>query len=193
MAILDEAKIVLESFAVELENDLINAIKEAGHGGVGGQSAIAGSISYKVFNQNQTLFFELSIADYYKYIDKGTGKATKRSGGGERMAGSLEQWINQRSKLRAVAVQLQSSYDKKTEGGGKVKITRKTPISYLQAQKQLAWMIKKNIHKKGIIKRFGYKGSGFFTKTLNDGRVAKLSEDLGKIFAKEITVNLLEI
>jgi len=99
------------------------------------------------------------------------------------MVDSLENWIQQRPSLTSVARSWQSTYKEK----GVIK-QRKTKISFDEAKKSLAFVIKKNIHKRGIIKRFGYKGSKFFTNVINDGRVQKLEQDLANELGKEIKI-----
>jgi len=123
------------------------------------------------------------MADYGDFIDEGTKGAKKRGSGGNKMVNSLENWIQQRPSLSSVAAKWQTTYKDK----GVIK-QRKTKISFDEAKKSLTLVIKRNIHNRGIIKRFGYKGSKFFTNVINDGRVQKLEKEIGAELGKEIKI-----
>lgn len=173
---------LFDDFGEKLKVDAIASLKSKGHT-ASGQSGLAGSMRFTIRKTDKGLTFFFYMADYGDYIDAGTRKATRRGTGGNKMVDSLEAWIQQRPSLLSVVKQLQTSYKDK----GILK-KRKKAISFNEAKEGLAIGIKKSIHRKGIIKRFGYKGSKFFSSVIGDGRVQKLEEGLADILGQEIKI-----
>lgn len=182
MAITDQAKMMLEEFGVQLQTDLIESLKKNQHTGSGGQSSkLAGTMQYTVFGKEQSLFFEFSMADYGNYIDAGTRGAKVRGTGGKKMKDSILEWMEGKNMTGNFALNIYRS---------KLKNPNKSKVSFEKAENSLAWAIKKKINKKGIIKRFGYKGSNWFSDVINDGRIDKLADNLSELFGREVVINL---
>lgn len=178
-----EVKNVLDEFGTKLYQDVLNSYKLKGHGDDVGQNALADSFKYFVRPVGGGLVFTFSMADYGDYIDTGTRPARKRGSGGGKMAQAIESWMQNRSKLRAMIQKNQSYRKVKNEY-----IKRGKPISYNQSKKSLSWAIKKRIHEKGIIQRFSYKGSKFFTSVVKDGRLKVLESKIADLIGKDIQI-----
>lgn len=193
MAINTAVKEILEQFGETLVNDLRESIIAKGHGSstnnAADQSSLIGSVKYKIFGKDTNITFSLSMADYYKYIDQGTKKASKKGGGGKKMISSLEDWIQGKSQLRELVKKNQLFYK---DENGKFK-PREKKLKYSKALSSFAYAVKKSIHKKGIIKRFGYRGSLFYSSVINDGRVEKLKKDISSVLKRSVKVELVEI
>lgn len=58
----------------------------------------------------------------------------------------------------------------------------------LKARKGLAFAIAKSIQKKGVIKRFGYKGSRFWDEVINDELKTELMTDLKKALKRDVII-----
>lgn len=185
MAVITEAKKILDLFGKDLITDLTKSLSNKGHGasasGVGGSTKLAGTMSFTVFGQETSLIFELEMADYWEYINDGTRKANSKGSGGKELAKKLDDWARGKG-IYGLAI-----YKSKLKNPSKSKRT------FNKAQRSLAWAIKKNIHKKGIIKRFNYKGSHWFDDVVNDGRLETLSEQLSEVLAREVTVELVRL
>jgi len=182
MATLDQIIDTLEFFGKDLAADTMTSLKAKGHAPMG-QSGLAGSVRYKVSIRGNSIEMTLSMDDYWKYIDKGT-RAAKRKGTAadrQRMVNSLENWISTHN-INPLAIYK-----------SKLKNPNKSKVKFADAKKSLAWAIKKSIHKKGIIKRFGYKGSGFFTDLLQDGRVSQLEEQLTLLLGESVKIDIEQI
>lgn len=193
MAINTAVKEILEQFGETLVNDLRESIIAKGHGSstnnASDQSSLIGSVKYKIFGRDTQVTFSLSMADYYKYIDEGTKKAGKKGGGGKKMLASLESWIQGKSQLREVVKKNQLFYkDEK----GKFK-ERKEKLKYSKSLSSFAYAVKRSIHKRGIIKRFGYRGSSFYSSVINDGRVDRLKKDISSVLKRSVKVELVEV
>lgn len=193
MAINTAVAKILEQFGEDLVNDLKQSIIAKGHGSstnnASDQSSLIGSVKYKIFGRDTNVTFSLSMADHYKYIDQGTKKAGKKGGGGKKMVSSLEDWIQGKSQLREVVKKNQLFYK---DENGKFK-PRKNKLKYSKALSSFAYAVKKSIHKRGIIKRFGYRGSLFYSSVINDGRVEKLKKDISLVLKRSVEVELVEV
>ena len=174
---------ILNEFGTKLLTDSYDSLKKFGHT-ANGQSSLFGKFRFQVKRQtNGNLTFFFYMPPHGDYIDVGTRGAKRKGTGGEAMVKSIEDWIQARSSLTSVANKLRSEYKVK----GIVK-RRERPISFVEAKHNLAYAIKRSINKRGIIKRFGYKGSGFFTSLLKDGRVQKFEEALAKELGTEVKI-----
>lgn len=174
---------ILDAFGTKLVSDSYESLKKFGHT-ANGQSSLFGKFRYQVkrsSNGNLTFFFYMPPQG--DFIDVGTKGAKRKGTGGEAMVKSLEDWIQARSSLTSVANRLRTEY--KVKG---IVHKREKAISFQAAKHNLAYAIKRSINKKGIIKRFGYKGSGFFTSLLKDGRIQKFEEALAKELGTEIKI-----
>jgi len=65
-------------------------------------------------------------------------------------------------------------------------------MTYDKAAKSLANAISHNVAKKGIIKRFSYGGSHFYSDVISDGRLNVLKDALEKALGKEVLIQLSE-
>lgn len=182
MATMDQIVDLFDKFGTDLENDLLASFDAKGHSSPGekkNQSSLQPRFQL-IYGKNNVLTFRLYINDYTDFIDKGTRPARRKIGIAERQKkiNSLMSWA-QRRGINALAW-----YKKKLKDPSKSKMT------YDKAKKSLANAISHNVAKKGIIKRFGYKGSGFYSSVVNDGRVNQLKADLSEMLGREIEIEL---
>jgi hypothetical protein len=182
MATVNEIVDLLEAFGQDLASDTIASLKAKGHAPMG-QSGLAGSVRYKVSIRGNSVEMNLSMDEYWKYIDQGTKGVKKRGSAAdrERMVKSLENWITTHN-INPLAIYK-----------SKLKDPSKSKVKFADARKSLAWAIKKAINKKGIIKRFGYRGSGFFTSLIDDGRVSQLEDKLTLLLGEHVKVDIRQI
>jgi hypothetical protein len=167
---------IFEIFGEKLIIDSKKSLQAKGHVSGGGQSGLLGSFKYRIRETKTGIIFSFSMADYGEYIDTGTRPAKKTGSGGNKMIESLNAWQTGKN-INALAIYK-----------SKLKNPSKSKVNFKKAQRSLSYAIKKNIHKKGIIKRFGYKGSRFFTSLLKDGRVQIFEKELSKEVGKSVKV-----
>lgn len=81
----------------------------------------------------------------------------------------------------------------KTEGGKKVARYPYRNISNIEANKALSKVIAQSIHRKGTIKRFGYKGSKFLTDVINQESLNALAQRCSEALGEEISITLVQL
>ena len=137
---------------------------------------LADSIDFKVFSVGDVHTFELFIDDSYKWVDQGTKPSTKYTKPGRKMVNSILMWL---------------SY-KQVSGIVKSKKTRITSTN-ISAQKSMAYAIATNILKHGTTKRFGYKGSGFYSDVFKEGGVGNIQElevRIGEVLRQSVKIQI---
>lgn len=170
---------ILAAFGEQLVVDTKANIQKYQHGALNGQqSGLLGDNPFTVYQNEDGTTFEFRLADYADFVDGGTRPAKKRTGAGAQMIESLNAW------------QVGKGINAEQIYRSKLKNPNKSKITYNKAQKSLSYAIKKNIHKKGIIKRFGYKGSKFFSSLLEDGRIERLAQDISVLVGREVIINI---
>ena len=175
---MDQIIDLFEKFGEDLEQDLLDSFKDKGHVDARGQSSLQPRFQL-LYGSNNVLTFRLYINDYVDFIDKGTRPARRKIGiaDRERKVKSLMSWAARRG------INAKSWYMKKLK-------TKKTTLTYDKMAKSLANAISHNVAKKGIIKRFSYKGSGFYSSVVGDGRINQLKADLSEMLGREIEIEL---
>ena len=115
---------------------------------------------------------EIRAADYWYYVDQGRG-ATKKG----HTPGTLFLWerIDDWLGRKGIA----TPPDFKKEGD-----------SVDDARENFARVIAKKIHRKGTIKRFGYKGANFVADVLNQQSINAIAEHLGEAFGQRIAISV---
>ena len=101
----------------------------------------------------------------------------------------LERWIT----YRGIDVKNVKNWQtKRVNKDGEVKIVKpyKNLTSTLAMREVMARAIARSIHKKGTIKRFGYKGSKFFSSVVNQKTLNKLAKELSVAVGYTISVGI---
>jgi hypothetical protein len=142
---------VLEDFGNEMQEKMQNSL--ASGGGLA-SGALSQSIKFESKIMGSTFVFQLSLKDYYEWVDKG------RKAGKQPPLKNIIEWVN----------------TKATFGGytppGKIPIRDIPNISDKAVQKGLAFAIARKIGKKGT------KGNDFYSDAVTDARLDKLRKDL---------------
>lgn len=102
------------------------------------------------------IFIELKFNDYGFDLDKGTRPHAPP-------VKAMVSWIASRPSLQRIAIGIDNKK--------KIKNLAQTKLS-------LAFAIQQNIKKKGTVKRYGYRGTGWFSNAVGDGK--KFEEQLAK-------------
>lgn len=162
---------ILNEYGAEVVSELTDNIERDGKVATGNLSS---SIRFQVKLVGKQYVFELFMADYWKFVDKGRrpGKPPPRL--------AILKWLTAKRIGSFVT------------GKGKNKSVGKKSIlaTNLQAQKSLAYLIGRSIAKHGT------KGSGFYTKAFapgHSGDTANLEEALSEALQRDVKVMIEEV
>lgn len=114
---------------------------------------------------------EIRAADYWYYVDQGRGATKKGHQGGLFLWQRIDEWLLQKG--------IATPPDFKKEGD-----------SVDDARENFARVIAKKIHRKGTIKRFGYKGANFVSDVLNQQSINVIAEHLGEALGQRIAISV---
>lgn len=114
---------------------------------------------------------EIRAADYWYYVDQGRGATKKGNQGGLFLWQRIDEWLLQKG--------IATPPDFKKEGD-----------SVDDARENFARVIAKKIHRKGTIKRFGYKGANFVADVLNQQSINVIAEHLGEALGQRIAISV---
>ena len=124
-----------------------------------------------VYNIADGVTAEIRAADYWYYVEQGRGATKKGHQGGLFLWQSIQDWLLQKG--------IATPPDFKKEGD-----------SVEQARENFARVIAKKIHRKGTIKRFGYKGANFVADVLNKQSVDAIAQHLGEALGQRIAISV---
>lgn len=158
---------VIHAFGVKFASDLAKKLNELNDIDTG---KLIESFDFEVKRFGTNYVWQFSLLDYYKWLDKGSkpGKFPWDSSKGVEPLGKgnvLYHWVKRNNYLMT------------GEGVPKKKITNQKTLAYLIGRK---------------IKLKGRKGNDFFTSTVKDGRIDKLTKDLSKALKSEVVINIKE-
>lgn len=176
---------VFNAWGKTLVRDTKKAIDTAIAADGGGQnSALAGSVNYKVLNQGGVISFQLTMKGYWKFMDKGVDGTEVNHNSPYAFKGKN---INQKAMIdfinkRHFKIEL-TTRRKKVLKGIRTKGIRQgaKKLSIDQAKKSLAFVLGRSIAKKGI------KPLGFMAKVITDERLSEL-KDMLKPLIKDLFV-----
>lgn len=172
MTTIESIENILDSYGEAVVRQLVSNLKTTNRA----SGNLRESIRFKIFTFGTVTTFELYLDDYYKFVDEGR----KPTIGG----GSWKGW-SQPSLRKSILKWL--SY-KNIQG--KVNNGKKIKMSNIQAQRTAAFLIARKIH------RYGYKGSGFFTKVFESGGVGDsklLEQQISEALGISVRVEIEEV
>lgn len=161
----------LDNFIIKLKKDTQSSLakqerlKSAKYGSSNnGNSRLWGTIKTKSTSNSASMLMQ----DYWKYVNFG------RKPGNVSIKGKLniEDWVKRKGLNPSKIID-----DMRAKKLGK-QPSKRTP--FLQAKKQLAFIVSRKIKVKG------YEGNEFYSDVINDGRVDQLNKDIGKEIKLEI-------
>lgn len=162
---------VLTIWGEDLVNDTKAEIDKIFSDGGGQASDLSGSVNYKVLNRNGIVTFQLTMNDYYKFVEAGRKKGAR----GVPIDVLSKQWQNSKN-INAVTVLKEINI--------KAGIKSKKTIPYDKAAKTLAFLIQRSIKKKGI------KPRPFLNKVLTDDRMNKLKQMLAPVIKQQFILEI---
>lgn len=180
---------LLEQFGEELIADIDKSLQNKGFGSKangGTQSTgLIGSTTFDINTGGGGLTMSFYMNDYWYYVQYGRGKTQvgkSKKPFEKTLAGKLyaSGWDVGKG------INAREWYKKRLKDPSKSKMLK----DYEGMRKLLTKAIAHNIHKKGTIKRFGYKGSNFLTDVFQDGRFDSLSEKLSELIGQKIVIDI---
>lgn len=148
--VMDEVANSFEDLIDKLQKNIV----KAGHADDDKHSTLLQSVVALPKFLGSRVVVEVRFEEHGLAVDKGTRPEGFNRENLKRMQPKIMDWINRRPKLQRVAMEM----------------ARRKGISDLsQAKKSLSYAIATNVLKRGTIKRFGYKGSNWFSKEVVGG------------------------
>ena len=135
------------------------------------QGLLVQSISINIRSFATNMVMEISMADYWKYVDGGRKKGSKMPPINAMLKHIANRWINYKG--------IQNSYRNKK--GQLVK--RKKPLAKEKALRTLAYLIGRSISKKGI------KPTNFVDEAFDNNILDNMSRDLSTALGREILID----
>lgn len=163
----------LQDFGNKVQKDLRKSLVDKK---ANASKNLSQSIAFNVkFKSETEIQFKLELDEYYKWVDKGRGKATKQ--GTIPLRESIYQWIIQKGL----------PVGKLTEKGAgkKMGVSKPRLRSMIETQRRsMAYFIARKIN------RFGTKGNNFYSNVVNEDLLDGLREDLSAAFTKDVLIEI---
>ncbi len=175
---------VLEDFG---KNTVARLRESSDRKGVGASGNMRQALDYYVLKTVDFTNFRLNFTDGYKYkapyaaqVDKGRGATIKKGGNGAvyRSITGGKGWISQ----KGIAPPMTITYKKKTKQG--IKIVAKTFKDINEANRSLAFLIARKIH------REGFKASHFYSEVVTPQLLDDIKTDIRDAFKRDIIITL---
>lgn len=126
----------------------------------------------KIFGD--TYVMEIKMEDYWKEIDEG-----RKAGLPPPPVEDIVKWM----RRKGIGI----TPDRRIRSGRKMK-----SISVSVQRYAIARRIARAISLKGTIKRFGYKGTNFFSDVINPSWIETLKADIGAVLKKNYTIQIIQ-
>lgn len=145
-------------------------------------SLLGASIIFESTLFGNKLTFELSMNDYWRWVDSGRGETKQGKGKGKTLRQNLSGisgWIAR----KPIPLHENYSYRRKLKSGEEKTYTYKYKNS-AAANKSLAFLISRKIHKEG------FKGNQFYSEIVTDSLIDKLRTDIRKAARKDVEIGI---
>lgn len=170
----------LEDFGNKVQGDLRKSLVDKKSNA---SKNLSQSIAFNVkFKSDTEIQFKLELDRYYEAVDKGRGKATKKSA--IPLKESIYQWIIQKG------IPVTSNRGNLTAKGAGKKLGVGQPKlrSMIETQRRnMAYLIARKIN------RFGTRGNNFYSAVVNESLFDDLQIDLSDSFKKDVLIEINKI
>ncbi len=166
----------LEDFGNKVQRDLRKSLVDKRSNA---SKNLSQSISFNVkFKSDTEIQFKLELDRYYEAVDKGRGKATKKSA--IPLKEAIYQWIIQKG------LAVGNLTDK--GAGKKLGVAKPKLRSMIETQRRsMAYLIARKIN------RFGTKGNNFYSAVVNEKMFDDLQIDLSDSFKRDVIIDINKI
>jgi hypothetical protein len=143
-------------------------------------SSLVNSIKFKVIEGSGSVMFELKMADYFDYVDRG-----RRAGNvSENGQSKIKRWVKIKG-LNPVKIitDMRDEWKSKNPPKNNRKWKKKPKkLTFEKAVKQFGFIASRKVA------RFGYDGNFFYSEIIMDGRMDKLKEEIQKELNTDIEI-----
>lgn len=169
---------ILEAQGEKLVNALIANLKKYK---VKASGNLDKSIHFLVQYKGDSYTFQLKIADYYYWIDKGRGKS-KGGGKNGKLSSLIEKWIRDKGINIYKDETATQKKSRLVSQMGKTKAVKK--LDREKRIKQIAFLIARKIHKEG------YKGRPFYSDAVNKKWIDGMKADLKGALKRDVIIEI---
>lgn len=177
--IIENVAAILDDFGWKLVEDVQSNLKhkqqeKAARYGTpyNPNSRLVNSVKFFINEKSGSVVFELRMADYFHYVDRGRGRGNVSEAGSD----SIRKWVKGKG-LNPVKIitDMREKYKAKNPPKTNRKWTKKpVKLTFEKALKQFTFIAKRKVENKG------YDGNFFYSEIILDGRLDKLKEDIQK-------------
>lgn len=175
---------ILEKFGTELVQDIQENLvqkqraKASKYGTpYNANSNLYNSIRFEISNKSGAILFELKMADYYDWVDRGR-KPDNVSQEGQKKIGY---WIKQKA-LNPVKIISGMRMEARAKAGTTGPYKPRKKLTFEKAQKAFTFLVARKLT------RFGYDGNFFYSEIILDGRMEQLQIDIQKELNEEVEI-----
>lgn len=175
---------VLEDFGETLVKDVQanladkQAAKAAKHGTpFNRNSNLSNSVKFKISNKSGAILFELTMADYYDWVDRGRNAGNVSEDG----QGKIKYWIKKKG-LNPVKIISEMRLKAREKAGTQGIYKPRKKLTFEKASKALTYLVSRKL------KNDGYRGNFFYSEIILDGRIDKLQEAIQKELNEEVEI-----
>jgi hypothetical protein len=180
VALSEDIKQILDAFADFTKNEVRKSARDKDITFGGQDSRMLNDTNFitKYTTTSNSLKLTIEIVpEYARIVDEG------RQSGKTPPVEPIKQWIKRKGILKS---------ERATKG---TRQTKKAKPSFEKRLTSMAFAVAKNIGKKGTIKRFGYKGSNFWSDVMNSSDMNteynKLKTNLLEVLKKEVDIEII--
>lgn len=184
MALFEEVDKILNEFGEKLKDDLQQSLRDKGVKQGGGDSRLSANIKFDIKPISGGISFKLTMPEYGEFVDKGRSAAPVSEEG----QANIAKWGRSRGYVGDFAEKtLQARLKKQSENKtNRRKKALKKP-SFDKQVKAFVYVVSRKL------KRFGYRGNGFYSEIINDGRLDKLKNDLMKVLKSDMQIEIIDL
>lgn len=139
------------------------------------------SIKFETRILGDVFSFQLSLNDYYKWVDEGRGPSKNQGKGGKTLVQFLEEWITKKGIKVDIAParskQIKSLRNKKVRKGLK-------QMSIEKKRRSMAFAMARKIHK------YGTKPTRFYSSIINEDAINDLKRGLSKALKRDVVIEI---
>jgi hypothetical protein len=178
---------ILEEFGTKLKEDLQRNLqskqkeKASRYGSpYNSNSNLVNSIKFVITNTSDSVLFELKMADYFEWVDRGRNPGNVSKEGQK----SISDWIRKKGvKVVDIIKDIREKQKIKNPPKTNRTIKRKPKkLTYDMARKQFTYLVARKLQQKG------YDGNFFYSEIILDGRLEKLQEDIQQALNEEVQI-----
>jgi len=184
MALYDEIETILSDFGQKLQDDLQQSLRDKGVKAGGGDSRLSNSIKFSVEPVAGGISMKLAMPEYGEAVDKGRIAAGVSKEGQD----SIAKWGKSRGYVGSFANKtLENRLKKQSQNktDRKKKVLKKP--SFDKQVKAFVYVVSRKL------KLYGYKGNGFYSEVVNDGRLDKLKVDLANVLKTNVGIEIIDL